>query len=148
MLLKNKRPEMSPWLKMVKEGSQELLLSGKSRNNFKSTKLLGFTASSVLLTYVKHNGCNLYWNRLNTVETASLLISHCSRKNLSCPFKGFCFFLFVLAFERLWRQKTFWNVKKKKKKKLLELLKWVFPNVSAKGRQLFFLKEKCLEQNV
>lgn len=146
MSLKNKRPEMSPWLKMVKEGSQELLLSGKSRNNFKSTKLLGFTASSVLLTYVKHNGRNLYWSRLNTVETASLLISHCSRKNLSCPFKGFCFFSICVGIWKIVEAENFLECQKKKK--LLELLKWVFPNVSAKGRQLFFLKEKCLEQNV
>lgn len=65
-----------------------------------------------------------------------LLISNCSGENLSCPFKGFCFSYLCWHLKDCGGRKL--SGMSKKKKKSLELLNWVFPNVSAKGRQLFF----------
>lgn len=80
-----------------------------------------------------------------TVETANLLISNCSRENLSCPFKGFCFSYLCWHLKDCGGRKL--SGMSKKKKKRLELLYRVFPNVSAKGRQLFFFKREMFGAN-
>lgn len=83
----------------------------------------------------------------STVETANLFISYCSRKTRAVPLRGSAFSICV-GIWKIVEAENFLECQKKKKK-LLGLLNWVFPNVSAKGRQLFFFKrEKCLEQNV
>ena len=58
------------------------------------------------------------------------------RKNLNCPFKGFCLSYLCWHLKNCGGRKLSGMSKKKKRK--LELLNWVFPKVSAKGRQLFF----------
>lgn len=112
-------------------------MSWKSKKQLKSRKWLGVTAFSSFCFHmlnIQHSPA-LKW-AFSTVGTANLLISSCSRENLSCPFKGFCFSCLCWHLKDCGGRKL--SGMSKKKKKLLELLNWVFPNVSAKGRQLFF----------
>lgn len=95
-----------------------------------------------LLTCVKPAALIRIALAFSALETANLLISNCSRESLSCPFKGFCFSYLCWHLKDCGGRKLSGMSKKKKKKILLELLNWVLPNVSAKGRQLFFFKTR------
>lgn len=73
------------------------------------------------------------------VGLAYLLVLNCpGEKTWAAPLRVFAFPICV-GIWKIVEAENFLECPKKKKKKKLELLNWVFPKVSAKGRQLFFL---------
>lgn len=106
MSLRNKRPETSLRRKTVREERPEPCRRQSHRNSFKSAEPV---SPGSRLRPRRRPPPRPPWDGPPAAGRRP------RPQQPSCPFKGALPLLFVLAFGRLWTQKTFWNVKKKKK---------------------------------
>lgn len=111
---------------MVEDSSSQLLLGGSLRQDLQE-KTLGDSCKRGTVTHRKGHFPLL----------GPRVCSDAPEKTWAAPLRGLAFPI-CAGIWKIVEAENFLECHKKKKKGL-ELLNWAFPNVSAKGRQLFFL---------